>query len=84
MLPLKYKLDRHSLQTMYTSFVRSTLYYASFVCVGTYKSDFLILENIQMDAMRPITGAPARSNRFKLYQKIPFLKKLNKDFQILY
>ena len=58
---------------MYTSFVRSTLDYASVVWDGTYKSDFLILEKIQVDAMRLITGATARSNRLKLYQEIPFL-----------
>ena len=73
MLPLKYKLDRYSLQIMYTSFVRSTLDYASVVWGGTYKSDFMLLEKIQVDAMRLITGATARSNRLKLYQEIPFL-----------
>ena len=73
MLPLKFKLDRYSFETMYTSFVRSTLDYASVVWGGTYKSDFLILEKIQVDAMRLITGATARSNRLKLYQEIPFL-----------
>ena len=67
MLSLKFKPDRYSLEAMYISIVRSRLDYASVVWGGTYKSDFLILEKIQVDAMRLITGATVCSNRLKLY-----------------
>jgi len=69
MLSLKYKLDRYSLEIMYTCFVRSTFDYASVLWGGTYKSDILKLEQIQIDAMRLITGATARSNKKSLYNE---------------
>ncbi len=68
MLPLKYKLDRHSLHTMYISFVLSSITYACVVWGGTYNSDIHKLEAIQVDAMRLITGATARSNIENLYK----------------
>lgn len=67
MLPLKFKLDRKSLHIMYTSFIRPSMEYASVVWGGTYKSDMNKLEKIQIDAMRVITGATARSSILSLY-----------------
>ena len=69
MLSLKFKLDRYSLEIMYTCFVRSTFDYASVLWGGTYKSDIIKLEQIQIDAMRLITGATARSNIMSLYNE---------------
>ena len=68
MLPLKYKLDRKSLEIMYNSFVRSSMDYASVVWGGTYQSDLDKLEKINIDAMRIVTGATAKSNRDALYE----------------
>ena len=59
MLPLKYRLGRYSLQTMYTSFVLSSILYACAVWGGTYESDISKFEKIQVDGMRLITGATA-------------------------
>ena len=68
MMQFKYKLDRRSLQTMYDSFVRPTMEYAQVVWGGTYDSDMAKLERIQVDALRVITGATARSNIVNLYR----------------
>ena len=68
MLPLKFKLDRKSLETMYNSFVLPTMEYAIVVWGGTYDSDILKLEKIHIDAMRLVTGATAKSNIASLYK----------------
>jgi hypothetical protein len=70
MIPLKYKLDRYSLETMYKSFVLPTMEYASVVWGGSYDSDLLKLERIHVDGMRLVTGATARSNIAKLYNDV--------------
>ena len=62
MLPLKMKVDRKSLEIMYTSFVQPSMEYASVVWGGAYDCDILKLETIHIDAMRLVTGATARSN----------------------
>ena len=72
MVPLKYKLDKKSLEIMYTSFVLPTMEYANIVWGGTYDCDVVKLENIQIDAIRLITGATARSNIVKLYEEVSF------------
>ena len=80
MIPLKFKLDRKSLETMYFSFVRPSMEYAQVVWGGTYDSDIVKLERIQVDAMRLITGATARSNIANLYTETkfqPFHSRLN-------
>ena len=69
MTPLKYKLDRHSLETLYSSFVLPTMTYAIEVWGGTYDSDMLKLEKIHVDGMRLITGATAKSNIANLYSE---------------
>ena len=60
-------------QTMYTSFVLSSILYACTVWGGTYESDISKLEKIQMDGMRLITGATAKSNREALYRDTNFI-----------
>ena len=72
MIPLKYKLDKKSLEIMYTSFVLPTMEYASIVWGGTYDCDIVKLENIHVDAIRLITGATARSNIVNLYKEVSF------------
>jgi len=49
MLPLKYKLDRNSLQTMYTSFVQSSLEYALTVWGGSYDVNIGKVDKIDPD-----------------------------------
>ena len=72
MMPLKFKLDRRSLEVMYTSFVLPTMEYANVVWGGTYDSDLCKLEKIHVEGMRLITGATAQSNIAKLYEDTGF------------
>ena len=62
MNPLKMKVDRHSLEVMYRSFVLPSMEYAIAVWGGSYDSDIDKLERIHVDAMRLIVGATARSS----------------------
>ena len=66
MLPLKYKLDRRSLENMYKSFVRPVMEYGIVVWGGTYHTSLSELEEINIKAMRIITGATEKSNIAKL------------------
>ena len=72
MTPLKYKLTKKSLEIMYKSFVRPSMEYANVVWGGSYDCDISKLESIQIDAIRLITGATARSNIANLYQEVNF------------
>ena len=67
MFPLKFVLDRMSLQTMYFSFVRPVMDYGNVVWGGSYDSDLFKLERINIAAMRLITGATGNSNTNNLY-----------------
>ena len=67
LIPLKFKLDRFTLERLYNSYVLPTLDYAIQVWGGTYDSDINKLENIHVDGMRLVTGATASSNISKLY-----------------
>ena len=67
MQPLKYKLSRYSLQTMYESFVLPIMQYAYIVWGGSYDTDMIKLEKIHIDGMRLVTGATAHSNTSLLY-----------------
>lgn len=71
MRPLKFKLDRHSLETMYMSFVRPIMDYGITIWGGTYDSNIAKLEQIQIAALRIITGATERSNIVQLYHEVP-------------
>jgi hypothetical protein len=70
MKAFKYKLDRRSLETIYTSFIRPTLEYADVLYAGTYDSDLCKLDTLQVEAMRIVTGATARSNISLLYEDL--------------
>ena len=73
MVPLKFKVDRRSLEIMYKSFVLPTMEYAMVVWGGTYDSYLLKLEKIHIDGMRLICGATARSNIANLYAETSML-----------
>ena len=66
--PLKYKLDRKSLEILFKSFVSTSMYYGIEVWGGTYDSHLLKIEQIVVDGMRLVTGATKRSNIVKLYE----------------
>ena len=69
MNPLKFKLNRRSLEKMYFSFVLPVLEYGSVVWGGTFDSDMMKLEKIHINAIRLITGATAKSNINALYKE---------------
>jgi len=66
---LKYKLDRRSLEIVYTSFIRPCLEYADVLWAGTYDTDLMKIDTMQIEAMRIVTGATARSNINKLFEE---------------
>ena len=57
MRKLKFKLDRHSLQTIYISFIRPLLEYAYIVWDNFNQTEVYELEKIQHEAARIVTGA---------------------------
>ena len=67
---LKFKLDRKSLETIYMSFIRPTLEYSDCVWAGTYENELSKLDAIQVDAMRIVSGAIARSKINNLYEEL--------------
>ena len=70
MIPLKMKVDRKSLETMYKCFVQPSMEYANVIWGGSYDVDILKLENIHLDAMRLIVGATSRSNIVNVMNEI--------------
>ena len=64
---LKLKVDRLSLEMMYKSFILPVIEYANVVWGGTYDSDLVKLETMNIKAMRIVTGATAKSNIQTLY-----------------
>ena len=60
--PLKFLLDRASLETLYKSFVRPILEYADIVwdAPDAHRHGLDILEKVQLEAARLVTGATAR------------------------
>ena len=69
LMPLKFKLDRRSLEIMFSSFVASTMNYGIEVWGGSFDSHLLKLEQIIVDGMRLISGATAKSNIANLYEE---------------
>ena len=55
---------------MYLAFVCPAMEFGNVVWGGSYDCDILKLENIQIDAIRLITGATARSNIKNLYNEV--------------
>ena len=73
MLPLKYRLDRKTLQTMFLSFVSPIMDYGMVIWGGSYDCDINKLDKINNDGMRLITGAPSNSNVRKLHAETGLL-----------
>ena len=72
LLPFKYKLDRKTLEMMYKALVLPIMEYSLVVWGGTYETTLAKLEDINVNAMRLITGATARSEITKLYTETAF------------
>ena len=67
MSPLKKMLDRKALHSIYMAFVRPVMEYGIVVWGGSYDNDIYKLEQINIAAMRLISGATANSNIHNLY-----------------
>ena len=63
----KFRFDRQSLERMYVSFIRPTLEYSGVVWDNCTKQDKNLLEDIQIEAMRIVTGATKLCSIDKLY-----------------
>ncbi len=86
MIPLKFKIDRKSLETMYFSFVLPTMEYANIIWGGSYNTDLDKLEKIHIDGMRLITGATAHCNITNLYTEtnyMPVRNRIDKSMLIM-
>jgi hypothetical protein len=64
-----YILDRRSIETLYTSFVRPTIEYASEVWDNCNQEEKQSLENIQIEASRIATGAKRGTSHAFLYNE---------------
>ena len=69
MKKLKYSLDRKTLETIYMSFVRPKLEYASIIWHDCTQTESELLESIQLDAARVVTGAKRGTSHAKIYQE---------------
>ena len=67
--PLKFKLNRPVLEKIFLSYIRPIIEYADIVWSGAPFSLLAKFDNVIVEAMRLITGAPARSNIANLYQE---------------
>ena len=67
--PLKYNLSRYTLEVLFKSLVRSSLEYANVVWDGCSESDNNLLESLQTEGARVVTGALKGTNRVSLSVK---------------
>ena len=74
--PLKFILDRASLETLYKSFIRPVLEYADIVwdAPDAHRHGLDILERVQTEAARIVTGATARCSTEQLYKEVGWEK----------
>ena len=63
----KFRFDRKSLERMYISFIRPTLEYSGVVWDNCSNQDKKLIESIQIEAMRIVTGATKLCSIGKLY-----------------
>ena len=66
---LKYDLDRKSLETSYFSFIRPKMEYGCQIWDNCSKRDSDLLENIQLDMARVVTGARKGTSHQLLYDE---------------
>ena len=83
---LKYDLDRKSLTRFYTSYIRPVLEYSSIVWDNCDKDEAELLESIQIDAARIITGLRRGTSHDILYDELGWtsLSKRRQDSKLTY
>ena len=67
---LKYKINRKSLVIIYNAWIRPILEYGDIVLDNCSIKDSKILEDLQVEAARIITGLGHNSSRSKLYDEL--------------
>lgn len=75
---LKYKVDRKTLELIYTTFIRPILEYADIVWANCTERECSILESIQIEAIHIITGLRRGTSHAALYTEsglIPLVKR---------
>ncbi|MCG8047724.1 MAG: reverse transcriptase domain-containing protein [Candidatus Thiodiazotropha endolucinida] len=84
MRKLKFKLDRKSLETIYTAFVRPLLEYADVIWNNCTQYEKTELEKIQLEAARIATGTTKLISLNNLYKEICWetLEKRRHDHQL--
>ena len=66
--PVKYNLSRYTLEVLFKSLVRSSVQYANVVWDGCSEPDNL-LESLQIEGARVVTGALKGTNRVSISVK---------------
>ena len=74
MFKLKYSLDRKTLETMYTSFIRPKLEYSSIVWSDCFDKERIKLENCQLRVARIVTGAMKGASHANIYAETSWPK----------
>ena len=67
--PLKYNMSRYTREVLFKSLVRSSLEYANVVWDGCSESDNNLLESLQIEGARVVTGALEGTNRVSISVK---------------
>ena len=67
---LKYQVDRNVLINIYLSFIRPILEYGNVIWDNCTQNEANLLENVQVEAGRIITGLRVNSSRSKLYNEL--------------
>ena len=78
---LKYRLNRNSLQTLYSSYILPLFDYCDFIWDNCTKNQEFILEKLHLDALRTICGAVRGVSHSKIYQETGY-SSLNERRQI--
>ena len=85
MKKLKHSLDRQSLDTVYITFIRPKLEYANIIFHDCTDYDRDILENLQLDAARIVTGAKRGTSHELIYRECgwPLLSERREQNQLI-
>ena len=82
---LKYTLDRNSLEQLYISFIRPLLEYGDVIWDNCTLEDKKLLENVQIESARIVTGATKFVSIEKLYLELGWdtLQKRRNDHKLI-
>ena len=75
---LKFRLNRHTLEILYKSMFRSTMEYADVVLDGCLIGEKELLESVQLEAARLVTGTMKGTRRESLLEETSWQKLENR------